>query len=123
MGGIERQEKYGFSNSSERHGNSKLNLFVLLASKGEGDPRAEVAFETGSLRPVDQVSEEWDSPGRTGWKRRRRNSGKRGSEKGLGTGPGGPLDLAKLVHREMMIETATEESREQGARREARRRS
>ncbi len=39
----------GFLKLSDRHGQSKLGLYASLVSAGQGDPRAEVAFDTDTF--------------------------------------------------------------------------
>ena len=40
-----------FTKLSERHEESKRKLYAVLVDVGEGDPRAEVAFDTMTLKP------------------------------------------------------------------------
>ena len=42
-----------FTKLTERHEESKRILYAVIVDAGEGDPRAEVAFDTLTLRPHD----------------------------------------------------------------------
>ena len=85
-----------YTKLSERHEESKRIFFALLVDAGEGDPRAEVAFDTDTLRQprknwVVETSKEFWS--------------KRVKEEFRGTAVG-DLDWNTVEHREMVKHTA-----------------
>ena len=91
---------------SERHEESKRRFFALLVDAGEGDPRAEVAFDTDTLKPHDHGKRRVGKP-RKSWvvETAREFWSKRVKEEFRGTAVG-DLDWNNVAHREMVKHTA-----------------
>ena len=97
---------------SERHEESKRKLYAILVDAGEGDPRAEVAFDTTTLKPhnygkrrVGQPRRNWViETAKEFWNKRVKEA-----HRGLAVGD---LDWENERHRELMKQTAKEDAQE-----------
>ena len=95
-----------YTKLSERHKESKIRSFALLVDAGEGDPRAEVAFDTDTLKPHDHGKRRVGQP-RKNWvvETSKEFWSKRVKEEFRGTAVG-DLDWNNVEHREMVKHTA-----------------
>jgi len=110
VGGVGQKGPY--TRLSERHLESKRRLFAVLMDAGEGDPRAEVAFDTATLKPHNHGKRRVGHP-RKNWvvETAREIWSKRVREEHGATAVG-DLDLNNEGHREMMKHTATVDAQE-----------
>ncbi len=95
-----------YTKLSERHEESKRRFFAVLVDAGEGDPRAEVAFDPATLKPHDHGKRRVGQP-RKNWVVETAKDfwSKRVKEEHRGTAVG-DLDWNNEGHREMMKQTA-----------------